>query len=451
MLLATGCGAPLPADESSAAIAQSVGVAEAIRFETQGGPTDVDEQDPSVLTRADAVQRAVHSEPRIQAALAQVRTALADARQARLLPNPLLNFILRFPEGGGDPIIEAGLSAELVSLLQRPRRISAADHRLLAASSAAVTAALDTVLEVQERYAAVQGFDAQVVVLEERRRLIGRLLESAQSRLRVGEGTRLDVLTLDAQRVEIETEIAERESERRDARLALSRLLGQPSGPAAWQVSPWKPVQRLGIPEGAWIGLALEHRPEIQAGRWELAALGDDAALSRLAALDGAEVGIEAERDGDWSVGPGVSLPLPIFDWGQARSAKALAEAIQARHKLTQARRQAVEDVRRALASLAGAQAALDRVSLQLIPLQQQRQEQAQAAYRNGLADITAVLLAEQDSQAARAKQIELQQKASAAMFKLERAVGGPGVAARVASAPSTQPTTRPHSNTESP
>jgi outer membrane protein TolC len=192
--------------------------------------------------------------------------------------------------------------------------------------------------------------------------------------------------------------------------------------------------------ETRWLRAALEHRPEIQAQKWELAALGDEAALARLAILDSASVGVFAEREAKWSVGPSISTPLPLLDWGQQRRAKAEAQRVEARHRLTQSRRKVVEEVRRALESLAGSHAALRQVQSQLIPLADRRVEQAEAAYKNGFADVTAVLLAEQESEAARSKLIDVQQKVSSSLYRLHRAVGGPGI---TAGPPTTVPTTQ--------
>jgi outer membrane protein TolC len=142
-----------------------------------------------------------------------------------------------------------------------------------------------------------------------------------------------------------------------------------------------------------------------------------------------------------------VIVPIPLFDWGQARRAKVEAQRIEARHRLTQTRRQVVEEVRRSIAAFRASEVALAKVRTELIPLADQRREQAEASYKNGFADITAVLLAEQDAQGARAKLIELQKKVSSARFRLQRAAGGPGV---LPDAPATtQPTTQ--TSTEKP
>lgn len=177
--------------------------------------------------------------------------------------------------------------------------------------------------------------------------------------------------------------------------------------------------------ESAWLKIALDRRPELQGRRWELAALGDDLAIAKFAVLDNGNVGVDAERDGNWSVGPAMTTPIPLLDWGQARRARVEAQRVEARHLYTQSRRQVIEETRRALESLRASQAALDKVQRELIPLADQRREQAESSYQGGFADVTAVLLAEQEAQAARSKLIELQSKVSSAHFRLQRAAGG--------------------------
>jgi outer membrane protein TolC len=419
---------------------------DAIQFRAHGMPTDAAEENGrrAKLTLDDAVRSTLTNDPAVQVALAQTQVALADARQARLLPNPILSVAFRFPESGGKPVIEAALAADLVSLLTKPRQVSAADRRLRAASSEALTTVLDTLADVQERYVTVQALDAQAIALQDRERLIRRLLELARARVQAGESSRLDVITLDTERASLDVEITQSALERREQRLALARLMGDPSSRADWELMPWAQLERVPASEFEWVAAALKHRPEIQAHYWELAALGDDLAIARLGALEGSAVGVDSERDDQWSVGPSVTVPMPLLDWGQARRAKVQAQRIEARHRLTQTRRQVIEEVRRAVESLRASQAALEMVRTELIPLADQRRGQAEASYKNGFADITAILLAEQDAQGARAKLIELQQKVSSAHFRLQRAAGGPGV-----TPVTTQPTTQ--ASTEQP
>jgi outer membrane protein TolC len=98
IVLLSGCAATRPDPQAEAAAAQAVGLDGAIAFHTEGGPLDEAEVGDA-LTLVDAVRRAVTTDPGLQAALARVRIAMADADQARLLPNPVLN--CRAPLGTG--------------------------------------------------------------------------------------------------------------------------------------------------------------------------------------------------------------------------------------------------------------------------------------------------------------------------------------------------------------
>lgn len=430
--LLSGCASTRPAVEVERAITDATGLSEAVVFRVEGGPLD-EVGVGDTLTLTEAVRRAVLTDPGLQAALARVRIALADADQARLLPNPVLSVVLRW--GAGKPQIEASLAQDLIQALQTRRRASAADHRLRQAAADAMTAALDVAAEVQERYASVQALDALVPLLQERLTLLRRLTNTAKARLEAGEGTRTDVTILDAQRVELEVEIAAVELQRREERIRLARHIGEPSSAAEWTLEPWSAPELLADSESRWIDVALASRPEVQSVAWQLAALGDDYALARLLPWEGAGVGVEAERDDDWIVGPSVSAPIPVFDMGQARRARVTAEQVEARHDLTLAKRKVVEEVRVAYQTLAAGRANVDRIRNELIPLQQQRRQATEDVYLVER-DITPLLLAEQDLRTAQARAVDAERQAAIALIRLQRAVGGPGVARAIGGTP---------------
>ncbi len=428
-----GCAGARPALQPEAAIAEATGVSSGVTFRVEGGPLNEPFETTDALPLSEATRRAVTTDPSIQAALARVRMALADADQARLWPNPVLNVALRWPTSGGSPIVEASLAQDLIAILTVPRKANAADNRLRQAAADALTVGLDSATEVQERYSSVQALDRLVPVLEERRALVYKLVDIAKARLDAGEGTREDLTVLQAQRVELEVVIAATEQEQRDERLRLARLMGEPLSPAAWTLDGWTPPALTAFSEAAWVDAALRRRPEIQSVEWRLAALGDDLALARWFPFQGASAGARAEDDNGWSVGPEVSVPLPVFDLGQARSARVTAEQIEARHELTRAGRAVVEDVRRAHESLVRSASNLRRVRDELIPLQQERRFLAEAAFRAGHSDATSLFLAEQDLRAAEARAIDLERQTTLALVRMQRAVGGAGAAEGVA------------------
>jgi outer membrane protein TolC len=395
-----------------------------VQFRTESLPTDA----PPIGNALDlpaAIERAVRQSPTLQAALADVRVAQADARQSRLLPNPVLSVVFRYPKGGGSPVTETGLTADLAATLQMPRRNRAADNQLRAASAQAIAAALDVIADTEKTYHTANALRQEVALLGQDAGHVDRLLQIARHRFDAGEATRLDVATLEARQSETRIDLQERRLKLVREQLTLARLLGQPSRDTDLQLTTPLPVAAPTLPEADWLAAALHNRPEIQADRWQLAALEDGRALARLALLESTAAGLDTEREGDWSLGPSLTVPLPLFDWGQARRAKARALAIGARHRLTQTVRRTVQEVRQAHAAQAKLAAAAALAREQLTPLQQQRVDLARAVYESGQSGITPLLLAELDLQKARLRAVQLELRAAVAAIELRRASGG--------------------------
>lgn len=429
LLMLAGCDLS-PRPEPEALIASAAGQDEPIAFQAVGEDDSAGETSPESLGFAEAVRLALEHDPRIQAALARVRIAEADADQAWLLPNPVLSVTVRWASGGGRPMVDAMLGEDLLALIQKPGLIRAADQRLRAEAARAVEAAIETLAEVQEAYVMAQALDALVEELIAQRAIVAHVLELAQQRLTVGEGTLLEVTSAAQRQVELETQLSEKSLEQRQARLTLARLIGEPGGQAAWRLSPWKPGPLSHASEADWIEAALRNRPEVQARRWELAALGTEEGLQWSAPFEGTEVGVESEREGgETAVGPSVSVPLPVFDLGQARRRRARAAVSEASHELTQARRTVIEEVRRAHAAYLATVPIAERVRRELVPLAESKLRQAELQFTSGESGLTEVLLAEQDLRAARVSLIELEQKSASALIRLERSVGGPAAA----------------------
>lgn len=428
--LAAACVAPLETPDAGADVGRAAGLEHAIEFRVCEGPVDALPATDATLSLVEAVHLAVERDAALQADLARVQIALADARQARLLPNPILEFALRFPNSGHVEI-DTRVSQPLAGILARPRATSAADQRLRGAVAQSVATALDVLANVRASYAAVQALDELLPLIRERRQSFERLIEIAQGRLELGEAARSDVTPLLAERAEVEVLIADLELERREARLTLARQIGEPSSAAEWSVDAWVALPNANQDEASWISTALTRRPEIQARVLELGALGDEAALAALWRWDGAAIGLDEEFRGhdDVSRGPSLSIAAPFFDRGRARRDRSNAAVIAARHELADLSRSVVEEVRRALAAFETAQRNLERVRDELLPLQRQRREEVEELLLGGWSDITPLLLAERDLQATQVKLVELEQRATLSQIRLERAAGGPAVA----------------------
>lgn len=420
-----GCAA-LRKPETEVAIASAVGRGALVEFRTEAGPLDEPlDLGSGALSLESAVRLGVERDPGLQAALARVRIALADSKQARLLPNPVLTVLVRFPVDGGRVEFEASLVASVVSAMLAPSRARMADERLRSASEDAVTGALDLVMEIEQVYAAAQASDEVLALLRQREALLERLIALAEDRLAVGEGIRTDVTSLRAQRVELDIEVAESRRRGREARVRLARLVGAPSDGAAWTLDAWTAPAPGGAPVDAWVAVALRSRPEIASIRHELGALGVAIDIARWEALEGLEAGVEAEDTNEDTIGPLVSVPVPIFDSGGVRRERTNAQISEAAHRLTEQRRKVVEEVRLAHDALAASLANLERVRDGLLPLQERRRVEVEAAFRAGQESVTPLLLAEDDLKRARVRLVDLEEGAATAHARLRRAAGG--------------------------
>jgi cobalt-zinc-cadmium efflux system outer membrane protein len=343
------------------------------------------------------------------------------------LPNPVLNLVFRFPEGGGDPVTEVALAADLLSLLQRSHSIKASDATLRATAADALSAVLDTLSAVQTSYTNLQTIEEELQILQRRKQVVDQLFQLTEGKQKAGEGSRADVSMVQTHKLELDVDLEDLRWQAADERLALTRLIGQPSGVAEWKIAPWQAPPQLNDPEHVWLESATQNRPELRAKQWELAAFVSERHGQKWAWLQGSDIGVHAERDaGEWNLGPAVTVPLPIFDTGRAATEKITAQEIGARHELTQMQRQVIEDVRRAYAGYRSAMATLHLADHQLLPLAQERYEQAQSAYRAGETDLLHLLSAEEDLQDARKKLVDLHKRVSLAKVKLYRAAAGP-------------------------
>jgi outer membrane protein TolC len=438
-----GCQA-MPSVDAPAEASRLSGISQAIVVRDWTMPEVTTAPCGAILTRNCALAMTLQFDPRIQAAMAHVRAAEADAKQARLLPNPILNVDIRYPASGSTPV-ELTLTDDLVAVLEQPREISAADNRLRGAAADAETTVLDSIAEVQTTYTQAQSIDAQLESISNQRGLLQKIRTVSADRVAAGEGMKLDVLTIDAQLAQLTVDSSDLQSQRIEQRMALARLVGEPRDAADWKLDPWQEPEDVRGGESAWVDAALLNRPEVHSKEWELASLKDEVDLTRFEPFQGDEVGAHGEHDPRWRVGPTITSPIPLFDMGQEAKAKAQAEAAAAIQELAQQRLEVIEDVRRDYQSYKVARATLNAAQIQLLPLVQEERRQADLAYQSGDADFTTLLVSETSLDQTMESIVELQEKVTLALIRLERSAGGAGVAAAVESAaPSTSPTTSP-------
>jgi len=377
------------------------------------------------LEFTEAVELGLLNSPLLQASFHGLGMASADRLQAGLFTNPSLSAVFRFPTSGATEI-EGGLFASLLDLWQVPERERVAEQvlerRILQLAHEAVLLAA----EIRVAYIEAVSSRRLVEIATENRTAASSLVELAEARLEAGAATAIDSNLARLEHTATTVAFRDAELAAGEAARRLKALLGlRPDRELQLQPLPeWSPRELPPVEELERI--ASEHRLDLRAATASLARA--DAELQRQRSLVWRQVdaGVGAERDGDWKVGPGVSLELPIFDQNQAQIARALEDARRREKILTATAILAAQEVQSADAR---ARAAVDALSLyrdEVIPRAEDTLRQSRSSYQQGKTTILPVIEAQRQVLDARRDYVHRLQQAAAALSDVERTTGTP-------------------------
>jgi cobalt-zinc-cadmium efflux system outer membrane protein len=138
-------------------------------------------------------------------------------------------------------------------------------------------------------------------------------------------------------------------------------------------------------------------------------------------------VGADTERepDGQRVTGPTFSIPIPLFDFGQAARMRSDAELQQATEHYRALVARISADVRKAAAKMAASRSRYQRFRDTIVPLRHQVVEETQFRYNGMLMDVLQLLEARQREMDAQRDGIAALRDYWMARTELERAVGG--------------------------
>ncbi len=409
------------------------------------------------LSLADAVRQAAATSPSVSLSKLQVTQAEGQVREARsaLLPSlegsagwlnrsfNLKSMGLNFDFPGIPPFpnlvgpfdtYDARFSGHQ-SLLDLPGVL-----RLRAAGSAveASDAQQDVAAESSAQKAAtayLQATRAQAVVSARRAdvALAAELVDLAETELKAGTGTGIDVTRAKTQLVTAQglEQVAENQAEQ--AQIALARALGVDPATRFALTDSLTSLERVAMPtvQAEALAAALKDRPELHA----VDAAADGARQARQA--------IQSERlprfdlMGDYGVnGPtlgsairtgeiGVAVTLPLLDGfrREARLTEQDAAIKQAEIRQSDTRQQVQADVQSALLDLRSGQQQLD-IARQRLELAEQELEQARDRFSSGVAGNIEVIEAQSSLVKARDADIDARFATALARVNLAHAVG---------------------------
>jgi cobalt-zinc-cadmium efflux system outer membrane protein len=441
-LAVTGCASVSPKssfDDVSELVAARGGAS--IHWD-QGTPADeqvrahVHDLVTGMLTPDGAVEVALLRNQGLVATYEGLGIAQADLVQAGLLRNPTFGARVRFPTSGPGTFIdtEFSLVQDFLDLFTLPLRKRVAAAQLNAAKARVGSAVLELTAQVRQAVVSLQAAQATVEV-----RTLVLEAQSAAAELRarqraVGNVSDLDVFQEQAFFEQSKLDLARVEQQAVEQREQVNRLLGL-WGPdsATWKVEsrlPDVPEQDPSLDHVE--SLAIGRRLDLLAVRAEAQALEQAASLGGVTrALPALQAGVSTGRDAEGTrvTGPELSLELPIFDQGQARAARLLAQIRQARARQAALAVDIRAEVRALRNRLITTHRSAEHYRTVLLPLREKSVKESQLRYNAMLLGVFQLLQARREQIAVYRDYLDTVRDYWITRAELERATGGSLVA----------------------
>jgi cobalt-zinc-cadmium efflux system outer membrane protein len=429
------------------------------------------------LSADDAARIALLNNRKLQAEFDELGISRADLLQAGLMQNPVLNVIPRFPDRPPSGIdIEVSVEEDFVSLLMMPARKKLAGIEYQQATLQTAHDVLELAAEARSAFYAYQAA-GQMVRLEES---IVQSAETAANTARqlrdAGNIADLDFAGQQAMLAQARIDLDLEENELADDRERLNELMGLGDFSAAidpssdevssknapdrdpsptWSAQPDLPdlpatdLSPVEISVANLEKIASQQRLDLAAAREQVLAAAQALGISQaLRFLPDGAIGIDSEKtpDGQTVTGPTISLPIPIFDTGQAKTMAARARLDEAGARYTALAVQIGAEVRRAKNHLASARTRVETFRDVLLPLHARIVDESVKQYNGMLLGVFQLLTARQNQIDAQRAEIAALRDYWIARAELARAVGGKLPANSPATFPATQVDNPPHS-----
>jgi cobalt-zinc-cadmium efflux system outer membrane protein len=329
-----------------------------------------------------------HNPDLLQARL-RVDSAHGERRIARALPNPTVAGI------PGNPYqYSVGLPIDLTP--ERLYRTQAAKQGEDATEFGRQDVIRQVTFNVQQGFYDLLLADAQRQLAFEQRDILKQLLSADSVRLRAGDIPQRDLVKSELEVARAEARLARADAAVRAARLALQALMGIAHPDTGFRVSGGldsAPV--LTAPLDSLLPLALAIRPDLKGAQAQAAQSRALKALAN-AMLFPVPVVSVVYQDTPFKSGLryafGITMPVPLFDWGGGERERAAAGLEAAEVSVQRQRVQIETDVAAAVATFRSAQVLAERYRSGLLAKAAAALETARFAYQHGAASLLEVL-----------------------------------------------------------
>ncbi len=385
------------------------------------------------LTPVRAVEIALVGSPQIQATLERLGVAQADAVQAGLLKNPSLSVHPGLPFGSPSwtgVAWEVSVALEVLDVFLLPLRKKLAGLEFERARLAVAAEIWRLVTEVRAAYyEALAGAQR----LELARSIAENAELAADFAARLERGGTLSELALATEQgsyTQARLDLVRAERDAVSAREHLVRALGLWQGHERMKLPATLPMVPPRDPEvDGMERAAVTQRLDLIAAEREAALLERTVKMAKgTRFLSSLSIGGDghSEPEGRKVIGPSIALELPIFDQGQAKIARLVAETRRARRQVDALAIEIRSEVRERANRLLSARSLAEYLQRAVIPLRERTVALAQQQYNGMLIGLPQLLLAKQSEISAWRDYLDSVRDYWVARAELERATGGP-------------------------
>lgn len=287
------------------------------------------------LSADQAVQIALLNNRKLQATYSELGVAQADLVQAGLLRNPVFHAAF-LAQRGGKPDIELGADLNFLEIFYLPLRKRVAAARFEEVKLSVSGAVLELAGQVRSAFYAHQ---ANEQLLELRLTIVQALDASFEIARRLSAAGNITDLDLARERAQFEaSRLALRSAEVavRQSREQMNSLMGLWGKEGQWQTDARLPdIPKQAVPVEDLESFAVSRSVDLLQARQRILVAGEQLGLNRATNwVPELDFGVHGEREeGAWQTGPEISLPIPIFDQGQGRIGRTLAELRRAQNE----------------------------------------------------------------------------------------------------------------------
>lgn len=376
-----------------------------------------------------AVAVALRNNPQVQVMLSELGVARADLMEASTIRNPIVSGELRFPARPYHPL-EVALAQSLFDLVQLPRR-RAAGRALFEASKLRVTGTLlDFAAQVRAEYYGLLAASRHLAMNRAISEAATAAADLAQRQHAAGNINDLDLENEQARYEEAKLDLAQGEAELLARREALIRAMGLRDANLEWTLpSDFPPPPAAESSAQELMELAAGRRLDIAAARSEVEAARRLLPISALRELGDVELDYHFERepDGTRTAGPGIEVPLPIFNRGRAARTRAEAQLLASRHRLSGLNGAVASQLRSALSRVSAARARVEYYRDVVLPRRKRIVELTLLEHNAMVVGVFQLLQSRQNEANAQRDYIEAQREYWLARNDLDGTVNGVG------------------------